>query len=94
MYQHCHIPHADFLPGKDFPVCGTAVEPEGVNPQEYPQLRRLIWDRIDATFLTMREAFGYYESSWRFVDEENMDAQERNLLEYLIVKEGRGVFLG
>lgn len=94
MYQYRHIPQTDVVPGKDFPILGDINALAGVNPQEFSQLRGLIWDRADATFLTLKEAFSYYESLWRFVDVEDMDLKEKNLLEYLIATEGNGVFLG
>ena len=43
--------------------------------------------------LTEADAYLYYESRWRFIDEAEMTQAEHALLQELIKTEGKGVFM-
>lgn len=58
---------------------------------EYPQLKRLAWNRPGADTVTERDALALYERHWELVDAEHMDAHERDLLHRLVNKHGHGV---
>ena len=68
-----------------------AVKPAEVRIEEYPQLKRLIWNRPGAEVLAERDALAIYERHWDLVDVEQMTAHERILLQRLVDKYGQGV---
>ena len=58
---------------------------------DYPQLALLAWSRRPDDVITAEEAFGLYESNWRFVDHKLLDDQERELIDGLMETYGHGL---
>jgi hypothetical protein len=58
---------------------------------DYPQLRLLCWNRPGDSHLDGADALALYESNWRHVDQASLTATERQLLDELIRRYGRGV---
>jgi hypothetical protein len=58
---------------------------------DYPQLALLAWSRRPDDVITAEEAFGLYESNWRFVDHKLLDDQERELIDGLMGTCGHGL---
>lgn len=58
---------------------------------DYPQLALLAWSRRPGDVITAEEAFGLYESNWRFVDPEQLNDQERQLIDNLTETCGHGL---
>jgi len=56
----------------------------------FPNLALLIWNR-DVEYLTRKDAFQLYERNWRHIDEKNIPAHERALIDQLNQEFGRGV---
>jgi transcriptional regulator with XRE-family HTH domain len=68
-----------------------AVKPAEVPLADYPQLRRLAWNRPGADTISERDALALYERHWDLVDPEHLIARERALLENLVERHGHGV---
>lgn len=68
-----------------------AVRMAEVRLDDYPQLRRLAWNRPGANAIPERDALALYERHWDLVDAELMEPHERRLLDRLIHKHGHGV---
>lgn len=64
-----------------------------INIDQYPVLKALLWDMQNVSELSEADAYLYYESRWRFVDEAEMTRAEHALLQELIKTEGKGVFM-
>ena len=62
-----------------------------VTIDDYPQLRRLVWNQPGARTLTEQDALALYERNWALVDTAALDAHERDLLQNLVAKHGNGV---
>jgi hypothetical protein len=60
----------------------TALGKLVVRLADYPQLRDLAWNRVDA-FVPAKEAFQLYERNWRLLDADALDERERALIEHL-----------
>lgn len=58
---------------------------------KYPQLSLIAWSRRPDDEITAEEAFGLYESNWRFVEQDRLDQEERELIECLIATYGNGL---
>ncbi|GAA0259851.1 hypothetical protein GCM10009126_26550 [Rhodanobacter caeni] len=67
------------------------VEPAEIRVAEYPQLKRLTWNRPGAASLAERDAFSLYERYWDLLDSDEMLPRERALLQRLVEKYGKGV---
>lgn len=67
------------------------IKPAEVRLDEYPQLKRLIWNRPGAVSLAERDALALYERHWDLVDAEQMTAHEHALVRRLVDKYGHGV---
>ncbi len=67
--------------------------PATIRLDDYPQLRKLAWQRDGASVVTPREALDLYEREWRHVDRAHMDATERALLQALVDRLGGGRLL-
>lgn len=65
--------------------------PATLTIRDYPQLALIAWSRWPDDVITAEEAFGLYESNWRFVDVEQLSDQERALIEGLTEACGRGL---
>ncbi len=50
---------------------------------DYPQLKQLAWQVHGTDELTPAEALSIYERNWRHVDEQALDARERQLIDAL-----------
>lgn len=60
---------------------------------DYPQLQALLWDQQGLTHISDEDAFTYYESRWRYLDEDHLTEAERVLIGRLIAEQGNGHFL-
>ncbi|WP_018984913.1 hypothetical protein [Salinimonas chungwhensis] len=60
---------------------------------DYPQLEAILWDQKGRTEISDKEAFTYYESRWRYLDEDQLMEAERVLIDRLIAEQGNGHFL-
>ncbi len=69
------------------------LESETVEVSRYPQLKLLCWNRR-SQFLTPQEAWSLYERNWRFVEIDQLEPAERQLIETLSARFGGGVKLG
>lgn len=57
----------------------------------YPQLKLIAWNRPWETVLEDDEAFALYESNWRFVDQDALVPEEKELIGLLTAKFGGGL---
>ena len=67
--------------------------PPRIRLTDYPQLRRLAWQRRGVTHLSPGEALSLYERNWRHVDQIALDAHERTLVNALARELGGGRLL-
>ena len=63
---------------------------EIIEAAAFPNLALLIWNR-DVEYLTRKDAFQLYERNWRHLDEKNIPAHERALIDQLNQEFGHGV---
>jgi len=63
-----------------------------INPQDYPELYKIMWDRRHLSQITLLEALKMYEYRWEYVFPENMTNEERDFLNMLIKTVGNGNF--
>jgi len=80
----------DFLPGRPIIVL-MKTPPLTLKIGDYPQLALLAWSRRPDDVITAEEAFGLYESNWRFVDYKLLNDQERELIDDLMETCGHGL---
>lgn len=66
-------------------------KPTQIRLDEYPQLKRLTWNRPGADTLAERDALALYERHWDLVDADRMTMHERDLLRRLVDKYGQGI---
>ncbi len=59
----------------------------------YPQLRQLCWNRPADAVVSGEEALALYERNWRHVDEGALTVPERELLDALVARYGKGHFM-
>ncbi len=64
-----------------------------VRVNQYPQLRRLCWNRPDDAVVDGETALALYERNWRFVDRDAITPREQKLLNRLVAVHGNGHFL-
>lgn len=62
-------------------------------PAEFPELKRLAWNRDAARPIPAEEALALYERNWRFVDTASLTAREAELIRDLTNQFGHGVML-
>jgi transcriptional regulator with XRE-family HTH domain len=74
-------------------IAEVATLPTALRLADYPQLKRLAWQRDASATLSADEALALYERNWRHVDRGAMDARERALLERLARELGGGRLL-
>ena len=67
--------------------------PTTIRLADYPQLRRLAWQLKGTDEVAPREALDLYERNWRHVDQDAMDAHERDLVSRLAAVLGGGRLL-
>jgi hypothetical protein len=58
---------------------------------QYAQLALIAWSRQPDDEISGEEAFALYESNWRFVEQERLDQEERDLIELLTKTYGNGL---
>jgi hypothetical protein len=58
---------------------------------QYPQLSLIAWSRQPCDEITAEEAFGLYESNWRFVEQDRLEQEERDLIDCLVATYGNGL---
>lgn len=58
---------------------------------DYPQLQFIAWNRPKDDFIEEDEAFSLYERNWRWVEQDNLSVNERQLIERLTHVFGHGV---
>jgi hypothetical protein len=78
------------MPGRPIIVL-MKIPPLTLKIGDYPQLALLAWSRRPDDVITAEEAFGLYESNWRFVDHKQLDDQERELIDGLTETCGHGL---
>jgi transcriptional regulator with XRE-family HTH domain len=71
----------------------AAKLPAKIHLAEYPELRRIAWQRRRVDTLTPNEALALYERNWRHVDRKAMRARERELVQLLVEALGGGRLL-
>jgi hypothetical protein len=67
---------------------------ETVVPDQFPELRMLLWNRDVARPIAAEEAFQLYERNWRHVNSQKLTIREAELVRRLTDQFGNGVFLG
>lgn len=66
---------------------------ERIVPEDFPQLRLLLWSRDPKRAISAAEAFALYERNWRFIDKARLTQQEARLIEVLTNAHGGGRLL-
>ena len=67
--------------------------PPRIRLAEYPQLQRLAWHMKGAADISPQEALSLYERNWRHIDQSELGASERGLLQALVADLGGGRML-
>jgi len=80
----------DELISKDAGARRKGWIPAQVIVSDYPQLKQLAWQIHAATRLTPVEALNLYERNWRHLDLQNMEPNERDLVDALQLAFGKG----
>ncbi|MBB2754650.1 UNVERIFIED_ORG: hypothetical protein GGI57_005386 [Rhizobium aethiopicum] len=62
-------------------------------PNDFPELKSLVWNRDPLRAMPAREAFALYERNWRFVDTGKLTEPEMRLIPDLAAAYGNGVLL-
>ena len=52
-------------------------------PADFPELKRLVWNRDPTRSVDAEDAFRLYERNWRFVEVEALTERERQLINAL-----------
>jgi transcriptional regulator with XRE-family HTH domain len=68
-----------------------AVKPAEVRIADYPQLRRLSWNRPGTDVIAERDALALYERHWDLVDVDQLTTQEHTFVRRLADKYGHGI---
>lgn len=56
-----------------------------------PQLKLIAWNRRPTDMLDGEEALALHERNWRYIEQDELQADERRLIEHLVAKYGHGV---
>jgi DNA-binding XRE family transcriptional regulator len=80
------------------PTVAKAIGPEGGLPSsvrldDYPQLKRLAWQRHGVLEVSPAEALSLYERNWRHIDPASLEPAERALVQALANRLGGGRLL-
>lgn len=59
-------------------------------PADFPELKRLVWNRDPTRSVDAEDAFRLYERNWRFVEVEALTERERQLINALEDEFGGG----
>lgn len=62
-------------------------------PNDFPELKSLVWNRDPLRAMPACEAFALYERNWRFVDTRRLTEREMRLIRDLAAAYGHGVLL-
>jgi len=73
--------------------CRQERLPARIQPGDYPELKRIAWQRSGDAELTPEEALNLYERNWRHVDREHMSPKEQALIRALVSRSGGGRLL-
>ncbi len=63
-----------------------------IHRNEYPALDSILWD-VKAEIIQPEVAFQLYEKRWKYIDPDQLTAQEKVLILELIDTIGKGLFL-
>ncbi|MCH4248580.1 MAG: hypothetical protein LKF82_12265 [Acinetobacter populi] len=63
-----------------------------INRTEYPALDQILWDSTICQ-IPAEMAFQYYEKRWKYIDEAQLTAKEKQLIHTLTKTIGHGLFL-
>ena len=83
-------------PSKHVPLAGNdnaTPVPSTLRLADYPQLKRLAWQRGGVPRVSPQEALNLYERNWRHVDIDALDSRERALVSALAQQWGGGRLL-
>ena len=69
------------------------LDADTVEPASYPQLKLLCWNRR-SPLISAKDAWNLYERNWRFVQSDQLEPAERQLIDGLGLRFGAGVTLG
>ncbi|MEO8411317.1 MAG: hypothetical protein ABI478_12175 [Propionivibrio sp.] len=58
---------------------------------DFPQLKLIAWNRGENALIEDEEALALYERNWRFVEQDRLGQQERELIDRLVKMYGHGV---
>ena len=75
------------------PTEAAAGLPDKIRLSDYPQLKRLAWQRKKIDQIDPQTALALYERNWRHVDRRALDAKERELVRMLSDALGGGRLL-
>ena len=64
--------------------------PARIQVADYPQLKQLAWQLHTTTELTPTETLSLYERNWRHLDLQQVDSQERDLIDALCIAFRKG----
>jgi hypothetical protein len=67
--------------------------PEMIVPDDFPELKMLVWNRDSARPIPARVVFALYERNWRFIDTSRLTGEEAQLIRDLTALYGNGVLL-
>ena len=60
---------------------------------DYPQLAMICWNRNQEGFVLEDEALALYERNWIWIDKNDLNESEKNLINKLVKAYGNGVLL-
>ena len=63
-----------------------------IHRNEYPALDSILWD-VKSKIIEHEVAFQLYEKRWKYIDPDQLTAQEKVLIQELIDTIGKGLFL-
>lgn len=84
-------PRAVDIPLRRIIIILMNTPPTNLKIGQYPQLALIAWSRHPDDEITAEEAFGLYEGNWRFVDQDGLGKEERDLIQALIKTYGNGL---
>ena len=75
------------------PTTPTTSLPIRIALDDYPQLKRLAWQRHGVDALSPGDALNLYERNWRHIDQASLEPAERALVKALVDQLGGGRLL-
>jgi hypothetical protein len=67
------------------------ISPTMINVDNYPQLKRLVWNRAAPVLLEDAEALSIYERNWALLEQAALTPPEQRLIDRLVAEFGNGV---